>query len=201
MMRVVITAAAVLLAVGLIWWISMREPDLRSETATGPGMGTAGEPVLQPAIVQQGGRVAPPSAPAAVVQGEPQPASPEPASPQPTAAGEPVLEAPRREGPVDEMKQRFASDPRDSAAAELETKVQTVFREMRTPPDMLKAVLCRESLCRLELRWRPERSTDYMTVMTRLSVEFDPKMAVNPGERTPDGALGLEVYWQRKPAQ
>jgi hypothetical protein len=71
MMRVVITAVAVVLAVGLIWWIAMREPDLRSETITGPGMGTAGEPVLQPAIVQQGGRVAPPHAPVTTVQAEP----------------------------------------------------------------------------------------------------------------------------------
>jgi crotonobetainyl-CoA:carnitine CoA-transferase CaiB-like acyl-CoA transferase len=100
------------------------------------------------------------------------------------------------------MKQRFASDPRDSAAAELESKVQAVFREMRTPPDMLKSVLCRESLCRLEVRWRAERSTDYMTVMTRLSTEFDAKMAINPNEQqAPDGALGVDVYWQRKPAQ
>jgi hypothetical protein len=197
-MRVVVISAS-LLALGLVWWLAVREPERPADVTTAP------ESEAGPALVAVAGGASPARVPEPVPEAEPKPlAEPAvaPAELPRTAPPAATATPPQKEGPVEELAERFAHEPRDSDAASVEANVQAVFLALHMRPDMLKSVLCRESLCRLELRWRPERSLDYMTVMTRLTLELAAPFAIRPAEQAdPDGALPLEVYWPRKSAK
>jgi hypothetical protein len=103
---------------------------------------------------------------------------------------------------VDELKALFASEPRDSAAPQFESKVEAAFRHEGVPAALFKSVPCRQSVCKIELRWAPERSLGYMIGMTVLSGDFDKAPpAIDPvGEPAADGTLRVDVYWPRPAA-
>jgi hypothetical protein len=109
---------------------------------------------------------------------------------------------PRPEGPIAELKQAFETEPRDSAAADVESAVQRAVRELGLTPSLFTSVLCRATVCRLQLRWQPERATQYAMLMTRFVDEFQGHPAVEPGASAdPEGTLPLDVYWRRRKPQ
>lgn len=148
----------------------------------------------------------PPSAAAAPAPNEP---APEPASPGPPAAEPPQPSAAPAQapsevvamfehdlGPVAEYKERFASEPRDSAASDAELQVRDAFKLSDTPNPVFRSVLCRKTLCKLEIRMNAQQLGAYVAAMSRLTQHFDKQLAVT---RTADngGEVSLEVYAQR----
>jgi hypothetical protein len=144
------------------------------------------------------------------VQHPPAPEVPSPTEPtqvkmpaeQPSSEAPTQVPAPKREGPVDELKALFASEPRDSAAPPFESRIEAAFRHEGVPDALFKSVLCRQSVCKIELRWAPERSMGYMIGMTLVSADFDKAPpAIDPvGEPAADGTLIVHVYWPRPAA-
>jgi hypothetical protein len=196
MTRQVFAIAAIGLAAALLWWAVGSQPRQESTSMTPPITETPQNAVPNP-----------PDHPAT-----------SPNSPQPSAAVEPTqpsapaqenaesaapkynVPTPRLDGPVAEYKTLFTTEPRDSAAADVESKISAGFRDPHVPPELLKSVMCRESVCKLELRWKAERNTAYMIGMTHLIGQFEHAMAFEPiGVPDANGVLSLDVYLKRLP--
>ena len=193
---------ALVLGAAAIWWAVLWEPTARD--AEEPA---AVAPVTEPAAVP----TPPPSerAEAPIAPPVDAPRADPPPSPSPTQQDAPSapeqIPAPERTGPVDERKAAFASEPRDSNATEPETLIQEAFRR----PDatgLLKGVLCRSSVCKIETRWTPARAAGFMGAFMSLvaspdgapSLKFDHEIAISP-EGAPDssGEQAIDVYLKR----
>jgi hypothetical protein len=203
-MRTGLTIGALLVVVAGLWWAAATSGDPSSASS--------------PAISET------PATPAAPITARPEPTlskpslpSPEPpptaatvptsesAAAQPRAATEaPIVAAvppPQAQGPVERLKQQFASEPRDSGANAIESRVQAAFRDPTIPPSVLAAVLCRKTICKLEIRWTEDHNTAYMLGLSRLLPDLSTDLAITPaGPRDGSGAIPVEVYWGRKPA-
>jgi hypothetical protein len=109
------------------------------------------------------------------------------------------LPAPRRSGPVTELQHAFEEEPRDSAAHDPESRIESEFRRSDIAPGTLKAVLCRASVCKVEVLWTPERAMSFMAAFTRLSADFDSGIAIDPHALGGSGQeLQVDVYLPRR---
>ena len=136
-------------------------------------------------------------APEPLAQPQPQP---EPESPSSAiAATGDLLAAPI--GPVAELKQRFASEPRDSAAAEVEPLLRAAFEEPHWSPPLLRSVLCRATVCKIELNWSPDRMSSYLRGMALAAQHFSPYPGVEPREPPGPGVHIVDAYLERRPAR
>jgi len=198
-MRVGLSFAALIAIVIGLWWVAIVERPAPSGA------------VREPALASSGGAAAPVASPAAleapranvVAQGPPPGAAearPADAPREPAAA--PTL-APPRQGPVEELSQRFETEPRASSAGEIERHVEAAFRDPTIPTNTLKSVVCRQTVCRLEVRWTEQSYAAYVLGLTRAVATFSDALAIEPGEPEPNGARLLKVYWGRTtvPAQ
>jgi hypothetical protein len=111
------------------------------------------------------------------------------------------------QGPVEEYRRQFESEPRSSASAEVESRLRSAFPAGDGAPDMFKSVLCRETICRVELRWSPDRRKAWMVGVSRMGrhpyadLRFLPTMALSPvSEARPGATRVVEVYLKKKPA-
>jgi hypothetical protein len=135
---------------------------------------------------------APPAAEPSVSAPPPKPATPSP--PPPVAE----IPPPRTEGPVAESIQLYATEPRGSDSSTLEARIEQAFRRPEVPRELLKSVICRQTVCKVEVRWTPERVVGYMGAFMDLIREFDSKqMAISPGTRDASGVLPVDVYLRR----
>jgi hypothetical protein len=207
-------AVALATTAALLWLVTSLGTGDRTSASDPAGAEPAGgvepalpEPDPQPAPAEP---AAPPTAPTAPAPTEPAapaaPAAPaRPAEPPPEAQ----LPPPEKTGPVDELKARFASEPRDSSAGALEKHVEAAFRNDDVPAGLLKSVLCRRTVCRVETRWAPERAIGFMSAFTRLLMQapgadvvrvFDSNLGISP-ESEPDanGVRSVDVYIARMP--
>jgi hypothetical protein len=147
-----------------------------------------------------------PSAPPPDPELEPKPSEPEPAvEPAPEPAAQPatpepvVLPPPTAEGPIDELKAQFAREPRPSTARELDAIAERAFVNPNIQPGLLDSVLCRQTICKVTVRWRPEHMIGYMAAYTILLQDFGPKVAIAPASA--DDAAGsrvVEMYLERR---
>ncbi|MEY4580430.1 MAG: hypothetical protein RL701_5133 [Pseudomonadota bacterium] len=157
------------------------------------------------------GQAAAPTAAEPTTAAPTQPPTPTPAEQQPpsadtTAEANPAdtapIPAPSRSGPVAELKALFATEPRPSAAARVETIIEAQFRRNEVPSGLLKSALCRSTVCRVETRWSPQRAEGFMSAFMHLmtdppteSTVFDPQFAISPeGEPGADGSQAIDVY-------
>ena len=170
------------------------------------------EPELAPPAepeprADQPAQAAPPTAPAPAAEPEEQPDEPaDPPSQEPPTS---PLPPPEKSGPVDELKARFASEPRDSAAGTFEKKIEAAFRHDDVPAGLVKSVLCRRTVCRVETSWTPDRAIGFMTGFTRLLMTppgadvprpFDSNLGISPeGEPDASGVRAVDVYLVRVP--
>jgi hypothetical protein len=125
------------------------------------------------------------------------PAAPTPvrAQPQP-APSRPPAEPPRASGPVAELKQRFETDPRDSVANDKEQHIRDVFRQNDIPAVLFESALCKQTVCRVRLRWAADRHAGYMMGLMGLVDSFDQKVAFDPeGDPNPNGELPIRNQW------
>lgn len=128
---------------------------------------------------------------------EPAAAPGAPAAPQAQADDEPALFE-HDLGPVAEYKARFASEPRDSAASDAERLARDAFKLTDSANPVFRSVLCRKTVCKLEVRLAPDQLGAYVAGMGRLTQHFDTHLGVT---RTAEhaGEVSLEVYAQRLP--
>jgi hypothetical protein len=161
----------------------------------------ANEPLAAP---PPAGAPAEPATPAAPVAAEaetrrPTQATPEdPALPSPAAAirtDEVML--PVRAGPLEELKHAFETEPRASAARELELRVEAELTKPDIPAGMYRSVLCRSTVCRIQMRWRPERLNAYNVALVRMLHIFGMGVGTDPGPPDKDGEVDIDVYMKR----
>jgi hypothetical protein len=188
-----------LLAIGALLWLVVVWPSPHNADSAHPPVprGEAGQPPLP---------AAPPSA-ATEVRTSPKPAATPAAAvsikPERTIDDDPHLPPPTPQlfvephGPVDEYKQQFESEPRDSAAPDAEHDLRAAF-EPEAKSGLLRNVLCRQTICRAELHWTPRALGDYVAAMGRLTLHFDRTFAVAPlGPAGDDQGRAIEVYLKR----
>jgi hypothetical protein len=183
---------------GLSWAIVVwpgPEPELSAEAAPGATPIANPEPPPSVAVTPE------PSAPEAPSEPAPLNAQPAAAPSAPVAAEIPTDDPPlfdREMGPVAEYKERFASEPRDSAANDAEQQVRDAFKLTDSASPVFRTVLCRKTVCKIEVRLTPDQLGAYVAGMGRLTQNFDKKLAYT---RTAEhaGQVSLEVYAQRLP--
>lgn len=189
-----------LLAIGgLLWLVVVWPTSHNGEPRNVPApRGEAGQPPL----------AAPPPLAASETQPSPKPAAPA----TPTAAvsvkpdgpdDDPHLPPPTPElfaephGPLDQYKQQFENEPRDSAANDAEHDLRAAF-EPELKSGLFRNVLCRQTICRAELHWTPHSLGDYVAAMGRLTLHFDHTFAVAPlGPAGDDKSRAIELYLKR----
>ncbi|HEX4351847.1 MAG TPA: hypothetical protein VHZ95_03015 [Polyangiales bacterium] len=115
--------------------------------------------------------------------------------------------APGRSGPVDEWKQLFGSEPRASAAVGAESAIEAAFRRPEVPAGLMKSVMCRSTVCKIETRWSPDRAAGFMVALMQLvappqaKATFDHELGISPeGEADADGSRAIDVYLKQLPA-
>jgi hypothetical protein len=205
MSRNVLAVAGVLLVGALLWmvtaWPASHDDDSADVVADDP-------PAPPPPPPPPPAEPEAPAEPAAPPAAAPTPAAPE--APQPQAQQPQEQPPPAQpdmptdmfledQGPVAERKREYESEPRDSAASEAETKFRAAFAHPDGAPDLFKSVLCRQTVCKIELRWAPDRMGAYVAGMTRSSLEIEGEIAVSPaGKAGSDQSRPIEVYVKRK---
>jgi hypothetical protein len=199
MSRNALAFGGVLLVGALLWmvtaWPARQDDDSADVIPDEPAAPQAPPPPAAEPKPQAEPPAPPPAAPPPAAPATPQPQEqPAPAEPDDTDM---FREA---QGPVAERKRTYESEPRDSAATEAESVVRKAFQHPDGAPDLFKSVLCRQTVCKIELRWTPDRLGAYVAGMTRASVDFEPEIAVSPaGPPGPDQTKPIEVYLKRKP--
>lgn len=193
-------AGIALLAIAL-WWLALGGRKPASEPAA---YVLVEEPPPQ-------GAVPPPSA-AKPVPAAPQPARSEPASPavSPDPPAKPAAATadpapPAKKGPIppdtrgflDALRGRFDNEPRDSGASEVENRIRRMFNAEGMPAGMLRNVLCRELVCRLELHWTPEHDEPYRATLNTMMGGNAKTMATDASPVDANGEVDVKAYWRR----
>jgi hypothetical protein len=190
--------AFVVVGVGLWLAIAWRAPSDDEPVASTPDLSEPGAaapqpsaaPVPEPAPVPT---LAPPVADDEdLEEEEPEPTKPPRRAPEEQIKGD--------QGPVAEYRTLYESESRQSNAAELEAKVSVAFQESKPPPDMIRSILCRQTICKIEMRWSMDRMRPYIGGLTRAQANFTIPVAVSPvGPKDAEGMRLVEVYLKRKP--
>jgi hypothetical protein len=112
---------------------------------------------------------------------------------------EPAMVPPEAAGYLVELKGAFARAKRDPGASAAEGRVREMFRTEETPADMLIAVTCRETVCRVEVEWSAANAVGFHALQIRLAHAFSPDLAVEPQD-APDaqGRMPVDVYVPRE---
>lgn len=202
---------ALIVGAAAIWWAALGGPTPEAEE-----LADAASETDQPAAAPTAPTDTPPSEPTAPAappangpSADPAPAAAlaeTPPPPQPTPTPEEQIPAPERTGPVDELKAAFESEPRDSNATDPESAIQAAFHRPEVPSGLVKSVLCRSSVCKVETRWTPAGAAGFMGALMSLVAspegaanrKFEPEIAVAP-EGAPDanGQRSIDVYLKR----
>jgi type IV secretory pathway VirB10-like protein len=199
MLRTAILLGAGVLALGVVWWLAIGGPSPMHAPEAPPSSPAPppAEPTPAPATPLARAPLPPTAAPTPT---QPVPAPALPATRKreeeaPVAPSPP----PRAEGPIAELKQAFETEPRDSAAADVESTVQRDMRELGLTPSLFTSVLCRATVCRIQLRWQAQRSLQYAMLMTRFVDEFQGHPGIDPvAAADAEGTVPLDVYWRRR---
>jgi type IV secretory pathway VirB10-like protein len=204
MSRNLLAFAGVLLVGALLWmvsaWPASRDDDSAQPIADeapapapAPPAAPEPEPPAEPAEPPLAAK--PPAAPEAPQP--PQPPQEQPPPPEPEVPTDMFLED---QGPVAELKHVYESEPRDSAASAVESVVRAAFAHPDGAPDLFRSVICRQTVCKIDMRWAPDRMGAYVAGMTRASLDFAPEFAVSPaGPAGSDQTRPIVVYLKRKP--
>ena len=139
---------------------------------------------------------------------EPAPAAPAPPpGPAPWPQGD-ILAGDR--GPVAEYRAQYEREARDAKATDVENAVRTAFGHSKRP-DLLHSTSCHENICRVLIRWSPDRANDYIQSVRWLALGtswppgqpgFDSRLAIASGsESDKDGMRIVELYLKRRPPE
>lgn len=137
----------------------------------------------------------------------------EPPAPAAPAAPQPPLGPPGdmlagQKGPVEEYQALYDRQARDGAATEVEGAIGLAFKKS-SRPDLLHSASCHESVCKVLVRWSPDRTRDYLQSMRWLALGtpwppgqpgFDSQIAyTGASQNDKDGSRLVEVYLKRNP--
>jgi hypothetical protein len=205
-----VAAIGAVIIVGVLLWLVMA---WHAPTDEAPVTPREDEPVLPSAVQSQ---------PSAAKQPEPSlepaPAAAPPPQPEELPKDEPPqdpLLVTREDGtrgfsdqiktdkgPVAEYRALYESEPRDYAAGQVESVLRDSFAKSDTAGDLIKSISCRETICRVEMRWTADRLRPYIAGIQRAeqSVRFKLPFALSPVS-PPDGKgiRLVEVYLKRMP--
>jgi hypothetical protein len=171
------------LTILLFWWLAMSSPTTSPEVAA-----AAGSSAPAPSEVA----ASPARVPPKIAH---RPTNSEVNNPQRTAAEEASARVPKRQGPVAELSQRYASESRAQTSAEDEAQVRAAYVDPAIPPTLLRSVECRRSVCRVELRWRPEHQAGYILGLTRAVSKYVVPVGIKgAGPSEADGHHPVVVY-------
>lgn len=178
-----------------------------------PADAAAGAPAPEPEPPPSPREAVPAAPPTAAVRAtaEPKPAPAVPARPtapeQPTPAetlADRQAEADqifiRENGPLDEYKRAFETEPRDSAAHEAEHAIREAFVASDGPGPVFRSVLCRETICKIDVRVSADNLGAYVAAMARIVRQpFDTKLATERTSLAQNGEVSVAVYAKRSP--
>lgn len=104
-------------------------------------------------------------------------------------------------GPIEEFRQQYAAEPRDSAASDVERTVRNAFDPEHASSQLLRSVLCRQTICRIEVRWTERELGNYVAAMGRMSGDFDQTIAAAPLAAAVSGEerQPVELLLRRRP--
>jgi type IV secretory pathway VirB10-like protein len=212
---------AIVAAGALVLWGSLWLLQSGKDAGTRPIAQDADEPdepddEIEPAVAEAPPeRPAPPAPPGPAPNPPPRPAMPQPEQDEPEPQGEPDPERPfaeqipTTEGPLDELKSAYESEPRDATAGEAEARIRAVFDSPdiravfdsdspEAPRAMLRSASCHKSVCKIGIRWLPARGQANMLVMMSFVNSFSQRIAWEP-VGPPDGAgvYPVDVYVAR----
>jgi len=122
-----------------------------------------------------------------------------PPTPSVAVRGDDTL-LPLRAGPLDELKHAFETEPRASAARDLELRVEAELKKPDLPEGLYRSVLCRSSVCRIQMRWRPERLNAYNVALVRMLHIFGMGVGIDPALPDTDNEVDIDVYMRRATA-
>jgi hypothetical protein len=202
--------ALTVVAAGVVMWLAAARPD--AELDAEDPVGALDEPVRPtPAPL-------PSSAPLAAAVPEPAQYAPEEPSPEPPAPPERTGPAPWPQGdilavskgPIDEYREMYGKQARDAVATEVENGIRQSFTHSSLP-DLLHSASCHEGVCKLLIRWSPERAKEYIKAMRWLALGapyppglpgFHSQIAFTSGsEADRDGMRFVELYLMRRPPE
>lgn len=191
--RPLLIGALIVLA-AILWWLALARRAAPEELRSAPSpepvatpppaaapLARAAVPVEEPATPEPSEPVAAPAAPAV-----------EPSQP---SAAEPI--PPDTRGFVAALQQVYESSPRASDAGKSEAELERVFRGEGGAAGLLRSVLCREHVCRLELHWTPAHAALYQRAMEELTAGNAKNLATRAEEPDGSGLVRVEVYWRR----
>jgi hypothetical protein len=194
-----VAALGAVLIVGVLLWLVMAWHAPTEEAPVALQEEDALESAPQPSAAKQ---PEPSLAPAPVAKAsDPEPAEePEPEAPPPARRGDPGEYIQGDQGPVAEYRAQYESERRDSGASAVESKVRAAFPQTGDAPDLVRSIACRETICKLELRWSNARVRSWIKGVTRFQDGFVFPVAMSPvGEKDRDGVRRVEVFLKRKP--
>ena len=179
------------LVAGLGMWLAVGWPSTeRSQPAESEELATAPAKSTAPA----GALLAALGPDAAAAQPE-EPAYDEPPPPPAPAAetkAAPSDFMPGERGPIQEYQALYDRSTRDSAAHHVESTIQSAFGKS-TSPDLLHSTSCREQVCKVLIRWTPERMRDYVVSMRGLALG----MAWPPGQPGFESQIAITTASQK----
>jgi hypothetical protein len=196
-----VAALAAVFVVGLLLWLVMAWHAPTDEPPVALQLEEAPEPAPQPSAAKSPEpSLAPPP-----VANAPAPAPPAEADTEPTAPkAPPIRQVPELikgdQGPVAEYRAQYESESRGSASSGLESKLRAAFPDADGAPDLVRSIACRETICKLELRWSNARLRGWVLGVNRFQDGFVLPFALSPiGEKDGDGVRRVEVFLKRKP--
>jgi hypothetical protein len=190
--------AALLAFAILFWWLALATPDEAEDAVAAPGADRELEPAPQPLAATT-------NFASSVVQPVAKPESPEPepavqAALDPAVAREAEVRAlipPDTRGFIDAIQGRYEGDARDRDAGSVETALQVFFRSTKLPASALRSVVCKQSVCKLEMYWRPEYDAPYRSALDDLANGNAKFVATRAEAPDKNGGVSLDAYWLR----
>jgi hypothetical protein len=181
----------------LSWWLALDSPNSGDDTLA------AAEDLPPPAAAPSrraenpADPARPASQPAPAPAAPPHPPAAAPNAPRPAAEQAPI--PPDTRGFVDALQARFDADPRDANASQTETDIRKLYRAPRMPDGILRSVVCRQSVCRLDLHWSADNDEAYRDVLDYLANDNAKFIATRARPQDKYGTVEVEAYWIRRP--
>jgi len=204
--------AALLAGAALIWVVATTMPEDNAPpqgTDEPASEGAADDLPNGPTQGQAPPGAPPPSNAPAAAADRAQPTTPEPYD----SNRERPLPPPQRSAAtlLDPRIAQFEREPRDSDAPEFEKHIESFFESDEVPPGVLDSVLCRQTICRVRMRWTTERATGVLSASMRMfmgpegtwpseRLQPDPALDVDPNA-DPNGVVMIDMYVRRKTAE
>lgn len=199
---VVFVVAAVLVAcvswLSWAWSPSAPSEDLGHNAVPAPPQEEVAGRQSAPEAVQRARGDAKPAEPSrsTAVPQEPSSAPPQPERiPTPHPMSLDQARPPTQQGPLRELKHQYAGESRAQSSSAQEAKLRTLLTTVNIPAELVHAIACRRSTCKVDMSWTPERYLAYVIASGRLKHKYGSRVAAEPAiEPAADGSQPVSLY-------